>query len=286
MPARAASSKSWDGKLASHAANPLAGKRVVVTRAAGQSELLCRELTARGAVPLRLPAIGFAPPDDFEPLDGALRSLAEFDWLLFTSQNAVRALAERFRTLGFEPGGTGFCPQVAVVGPATAVAAARAGFPAAYVAREHRGAALSAELGSRLHGARVLLPRSDRAGADLPAALRASGARVTEVVAYHTVRVQPQDDSVLRAVQTGEVDVITFFSPSAFQNLAEELGLNLLRAIHSQTAIAAIGPVTAGALRDAGLVPDVVSADTSVESLVAALCDFFLLRRQAGARAQ
>lgn len=272
--------------MASDAANPLAGKRVVVTRAVDQAEPLCRELAARGAVPLQLATVALAPPADPAPLDRALGSLAEFDWVLFTSQNAVRALAERFQALGLDGSGSGARLQVAAVGPATAETAALAGFRVTYVAREHRGTALAGELGSRLHGAHVLLPRSDRAGADLPNALRASGARVTEIVAYHTVRVQPQDDSVLRAVQTGEVDVITFFSPSAFQNLAEELGLNLLRAIHSQTAIAAIGPVTAGALRDAGIVPDVVAADASVDSLVAALCDFFLRRRQAGARAQ
>jgi uroporphyrinogen-III synthase len=90
----------------------------------------------------------------------------------------------------------------------------------------------------------------------------------------------------LRAVQGGEVDVITFFSPSAFRNFAEELGLNLLQIIHSQTAFAAIGPVTAAAIQDAGIIPDVVSADASIESLVATLSDFFLLRQQAGARAR
>ena len=272
--------------MASEAANPLACKRIVVTRAADQAEPLCRELASRGAVPLQLPTVGFAPPADPAPLDHALSSLAEFDWLFLTSQNAVRALTERLLAFGLDASGAGGRPQVAAVGPATAEAAASAGFRVTYVAREHRGTALADELGPRLHGAHVLLPRSDRAGADLPDALRSSGARVTEIVAYHTVRVQSQDDSVLRAVQTGEVDVITFFSPSAFHNLAEELGLNVLRTIHSQTAIAAIGPVTAGALRDAGIVPDVVSADASVDSLVAALCDFFLLRRQAGARAQ
>lgn len=271
--------------MASDAANPLAGKRVVVTRAADQAEPLCRALAARGAVALQLPTVGFAPADP-GPLDRALGSLAEFDWLFLTSQNVVRALAERFHALGLDPSGAGSRPQIVAVGPATADAAARAGFRVTYVAREHRGAALAGEMASRVHGAHVLLPRSDRAGSDLPDALRASGARVTEIVAYHIVRAQTQDDSVLHAVRTGEVDVITFFSPSAFHNLAEELGPNVLRSIHSQAAIAAIGPVTAGALRDAGIIPDVVSADASVNSLVEALSDFFMLRRRAGARAQ
>jgi uroporphyrinogen-III synthase len=257
---------------------------VVVTRATEQAEALCRELAARGAVPLQLPTVGFAPAADTGPLDRALASLAEFDWLLLTSQNTVRALAERFHALQLDPHASGG-PNVAAVGPATAEAATRAGFQVTYAAREHRGAALAGELGTQLRGAHVLLPRSDRASADLPEALRALGARVTEVVAYHTVRPQPNDDAVLRAVQGGEADVITFFSPSAFRNFAEELGLNLLRTIHSQTAIAVIGPVTASALRDAGIIPDVISPDASVDSLVAALRDFFLLR-QPGARAR
>ena len=276
------------------AASPLAGKRVVITRAPEQAEPFCHELAARGAIPLCLPMVGFAPPADSAALDHSLRHLAEFDWLLLTSQNAVRAVAERCCELGVSlvdatfsapPEGKSHGLEVAAVGPATAEAAACAGLRVAYVAREHRGSALAAELGSRLQGARVLLPRSDRASAELPGALRDAGATVAEVAAYQTIRVETRDDPLLDELRAGSVDVVTFFSPSAFHNLAEELGLDTLRTVRPQTAFAAIGPVTASAMSDAGLPPEIIASEASVASFITALTDYFLhCDRAAGER--
>ncbi len=81
-------------------ASPLAGRDILITRASDQSELLVRELEARGARAVLYPMVAFHPPDDFAPLDNALRALRTFDWLLLTSANAVRALIERSKSLG------------------------------------------------------------------------------------------------------------------------------------------------------------------------------------------
>jgi uroporphyrinogen-III synthase len=279
--------------LVDAAASPLAGKRIVVTRAPEQAELLCRELAARGAIPLCLPTVGIARLADFAELDRSLRHLAEFDWLILTSQNTVRALDDRCRELGFDLAGGGSSPgsesksrrlKVAAVGPATAEAAATIGLSVDYVAHEHRGSALATELGPCLRGARVLLPHSDRAGTGLPAALRDTGAAVTDVVAYRTIPVEPPNESLLCDLRAGGVDVVTFFSPSAFHNLAEEMGLDTLRAIRPQTALAAIGPVTASAMSDAGLSPEVIASEASVASFIAALIDYFSSRHATGER--
>ncbi len=166
----------------------LSGKRIVITRAAVQSEALARELSARGAIPVVLPLVSFADPEDFAPLDAAIAGIQRFDWIILTSAQAVRALAKRgkevMRSLMYSESEL----RIACVGPATAEAARQAGLPVEYVAVTHTGAGLAEELGNRLQGARVLLPRSDRANQDLPQALKRHGAQVTEVIAYRTLR--------------------------------------------------------------------------------------------------
>ena len=91
--------------MANATGSPLAGKRVVVTRTLEQSELLSRELEARGATVRLVPLIRFAPPEDPAPFDAALRALGKFDWLFLTSQNVVRAIVDRCKSsnLSFPP---------------------------------------------------------------------------------------------------------------------------------------------------------------------------------------
>jgi uroporphyrinogen III methyltransferase / synthase len=270
---------------------PLAGKRVLVTRAREQSGELLQALTEAGAEPVLFPVMGFCAPANRAPFDEALRSLEQFDWLIFTSQNAVQAFSERAAELGIPlparaaenaaaSGRSG--TRIAAVGPTTASAASRAGLRVDYVAREFRGAALAAELGKQLAGKKVLLPRSDRAGEDLPAALRAQMADVTEVIAYSTGMAKPLDASGLDMLCRGEVDVAAFFSPSAFHNLAEIVGLEALRNLSGKLMLAAIGPVTAAAIQEAGLKVDIVAAQASAKALVAAIEEHFLSKRRPG----
>src|SRR5882672_6927877 len=156
-----------------NADRPLNGKRIVVTRAIEQARDLKTRLENLGAVVLLLPAVSFSEPSETTDLDRAIRSLEMFDWILFTSANAVRFFAGRCRKLGVSPG-EGGKPSCAAVGPATASAAAAEGFTIDFVAQEFLGNALAREMGAALSCKRVLLPRSDRAGRDLPAALKAA----------------------------------------------------------------------------------------------------------------
>lgn len=268
---------------------PLAGKRVVVTRSPEQAQELVRQLEQLGAEVLLLPTLTFDDPRNPAPLDQAIRGLETFHWVLFTSQNAVRFFSKRCRTLGLRLGqdgraSTGAQPRIGAVGPATAEAAEKEGLRVDYVARQFRGEALAEELGVRLVGRKVLLPRSDRASADLPAALRAKGAEVVEVVAYHTGVPESLDHSVSDTIRRGDVDVVSFLSPSAFRHLVEELGLETLRGIAGQVALAAIGPVTAGAIRDAGLPVEIEALEATAPSLVAAITRYFAQRLPPGGK--
>jgi uroporphyrinogen III methyltransferase / synthase len=248
----------------------------VITRAAAQSDELAKQLSARGAIPVMIPLVSFSEPEDLAPLDRAIAEIAQFDWLILTSAQAVRTVMQRASDLRAPLSRTD-SPQlrVACVGPVTADAARKANLPVEYVAATHNGVALANELGNRLQGAKVLLPRSDRANPDLPAALGRFGAQVTEVVAYRTLRPAETDRSGLKEIVDGRADALLFFSPSAVQHFAELAGAEQLPSIQDKLAITAVGPVTAKALREAGITRAVLAADTTAAAVIEALEQHF-----------
>ena len=132
--------------------------------------------------------VSFAPPDDPSTLDVALRNLKNFDWIFLTSQNALRAMQDRSTLLSLPLAELVAGVRIAAVGPATAEAVGHAGLEVTYIAQKHQGVALAEELGERVRGKKILLPRSDRANQDLVETLDHLGAEVTEVIAYKTIR--------------------------------------------------------------------------------------------------
>jgi uroporphyrinogen-III synthase len=265
------------GNPAIDATKPLAGRRIVVTRAAEQSRSLAARLEELGATVISLPTIAFAEPLDMGPLDAAIAALPTFCWLLFTSANAAHFFARRCRVRGVEPKTiqSGEKPLfVAAVGPATSEAAAAEGFMVGHMAEEFRGLELAHELSAEVFGKKVLLPRSDLASDDLPKALRKAGAYVTEVIAYRTVACDAASPEAMQTVRDGEADIISFFSSSAFHSLAERVGIEALRHV----PLAAIGPVTKSAIREAGLSVAIAAPKATSESFVAALVDYFSVR--------
>jgi uroporphyrinogen III methyltransferase/synthase len=278
-----------------------------VTRAIEQTSDLNARLTAHGAIPISLPLVSFAPPTDYAPLDSALNQLHSFDWIIFTSANAVHAVASRAAQQGIEiapifgankgPGilsasdkdarrtSTSTPPpesprsktraQIAVIGPATKSEAAAAGLSADYVAKTHLGVALAEELGDRLLNKSVFLPRSDRANPDLPAALRKLGAKLTEVIAYRTIPPDYTNQSHVHAVIDREADAILFFSPSAVNNFADLAGRKRLAAMQNKTLIVAVGPITARALNEIGAHRISIAADVTTAAVVDVLTNHF-----------
>jgi uroporphyrinogen-III synthase len=253
----------------------LAGKRVVVTRAAEQSEALVKALEEQGAVAVVVPMVAFAPPDDLGPLDEAIREIERYDWLFLTSQNALRALQERGEALGIRLGEATGNVKIATVGPATAEAAEQAGLRVEYVAVKHQGTAMAEELAERVRGKRVLLPRSDRANPELVKKLRELGASVKGVVAYKTV--QPDEGSAASANQRMRegADAVLFFSPSAVHHLQEKLGAEKFQELAQRVLFTAIGPITEKALRQAKIERVAMARDTTVDAVIGILRDYF-----------
>jgi len=275
MRERAGFCSSRDDPL-DRANQPLAGKRIVVTRAPEQAGELIRELERLGAEVLILPTVSFAPPSDWQPVDSALRAICEFDWILLTSQNAVRFLAQRVRELKLDQKILETeKPSIAAVGLATAQAAAEAGFRVDYTAQERSGEGLARELQASLRNRRVLLPRSDRADDRLPNLLRETGAQVTEVVAYRTAVPKTLDTEIVDRVQRADVDAIVFASPSAYHNLTEAMGAKRLTELSSRVDFAAIGPTTARALREAAARMAIEANESSAAGLADAIAKHY-----------
>jgi uroporphyrinogen-III synthase len=253
---------------------PLEGKRIVVTRAPEQAGELVRTLEHMGAEIISLPSVVFESPEDSRPLDRALGELGSFDWVLFTSQNAVRFVSLRLEQLGLPP----TVRQVAAVGPATAEAAKLQGFHLDYVATNHTAHSLAKELRDSLAGGMVFLPRSDRAGDHLAIALREGGAQVTDVVAYRTVAPEAPDQAVLDRIRGAEIDVTIFASPSALHNLDGFLGAGELATLAERVQFAAIGPTTARAMREAGVRVHIEAEEVSAAGLADAIAKYYLER--------
>jgi len=273
--------------LAAGNPKPLAGKRILVTRAREQAKEFVEHIEALGGEVLSLPTIAFTEPVDSVPLRSAIRNLDKYDWLIFTSRNSVDFFCKGFAGLESERANRHTShPKVAVVGPATYDQACAVGFFPEYQARESRGEALANELGPRIAGKRVLLPRSDRANGDLPAALRAAGAEVDDVVAYRTIAPESFDEALLEEVLCGKVDIVTLFSPSAYRHLADQIGMDALCVHRNEFVIAAIGPVTAAAIRKDGLEVQIEAQEQTAVSLAHAITDYFAHKAQAGANSR
>lgn len=256
---------------ATAAAAPLAGKRVLVTRAAHQAGTLSDLLRDEGALPIELPVIAFQPPSDPARLDAHLTKLDGYDWIVFTSANGVDAAVSRLNVLGLGSEGLARA-HLAAIGSATTMRLEKHGLSAAFQPSEFVAEAVLAGLVERgIAGQRVLLLRAERARPTLPDGLQAAGAFVEVVAAYRTELPGPdaRREAVLGQFDTGEIDIVTLTSSSTVRNLVKLLGdrVDLL----NRAQIACIGPITAATATKLGLRVDIIAAEYSIPGLMSAL---------------
>ncbi len=226
-------------------------------------------LEARGARVLSLPAIELVEPSSTTALDEAIRTLRQYDGLVFTSRNAVEFFLKRTRAVDPDAPAVIAGKRIYAVGEKTESALREAGMPASAVPRNFSANDLTALLTrDGVWGKRFLFPRSDIARDVIPRHIRSHGGTVDEVVAYENRRPPETDvEPVRRALRAGKVDAATFFSPSALLNTVDLVGLEAL----SRTPIAVIGPTTRDAARDCGLRVRIVPSAATAEGLVEAL---------------
>jgi uroporphyrinogen III methyltransferase/synthase len=257
---------------------PLFGKRVLVTRAEPQAAGLAQRLRDAGAEPVLAPAIAIVPPSDTAPLARAVAGAGGYDWIVFTSANAV---AQFFRELGAQRADARRLgsARIAAIGSATADQLRAHGIAADVVPEQSRGEAVAEAIiaghGASLEGTRVLLPRAEVAREALPERLRAAGARVDVVTAYRTSPPGAEERARLRElIERDAVDALTLTSTSTLDNTLAAIGDDAPRLLQRLT-IASIGPVTTEAAEQRGLRVAVTADESTAEGLVAALTRHF-----------
>ncbi|HXJ96083.1 MAG TPA: uroporphyrinogen-III synthase [Terriglobia bacterium] len=254
-------------------ARPLSGRRIAVTRAREQSSALRRPLEELGADVVEIPTIEIRDPDSWEPLDRALTSLDQFDYLILTSVNGVKKLMERLKACGRFAAHLAHL-QVGAIGPATAAELARHGVRVDFVPSAYRAEGLLQALdGCDLYGKAFLIPRAKVARDLVPRVLRESGARVEVVEAYQTALPGLAPGELARLL-TPPPDIVTFTSSSTATNFARLLREH--QAIAASAVMAAsIGPVTSETARQLGFEVVLEPTESTIPGLVAAISDYF-----------
>jgi uroporphyrinogen III methyltransferase / synthase len=244
---------------------PLFGKRIVVTRAAGQTAGLAVRLGALGACVVELPTIEIRPPEDAGPLERAIGEIESYDWIIFTSANGVRSFIDALdRSAGDL---RRIRARVCAIGPATREAIESLHLKCDLMGKEYVAEGLIAAFaGQELEGKRVLLPRAAVARDLVPVELGKRGARVDVVEAYRTVS-PPGLSERIAEVFAGRVDGVTFTSSSTVRNFVEASSAGVLERV----AVVSIGPVTTGTAEELGVRVAAEARPYTVEGLVEAV---------------
>ena len=257
----------------------LYGWRVLVPRTKDQAGAMSERLRGHGAVPVEVPTIAVEPPRTPAQMERAIKGLVtgRYEWIVFTSTNAVRAVREKFEEFGLDARAFAGV-KIACVGEATADAVRAYGIaPELVPSGEQSSEGLLADFPpfddvlDPIN--RVLLPRADIATETLAAGLREGGWEIDDVTAYRTVRAAPPAAEIRDAIKSGGFQAVCFTSSSTVRNLVGIAGKP-----HARTVVAAIGPQTAAAAREFGLRVDVLPETATVPALVDALAEFAAAR--------
>ncbi|MEU6098225.1 uroporphyrinogen-III synthase [Streptomyces sp. NPDC047079] len=265
---------------------PLFGWKVLVPRTKEQAASLSDQLRSYGAVPHEVPTIAVEPPRTPQQMERAVKGLVtgRYEWIAFTSVNAVKAVREKFEEYGLDARAFAGI-KVAAVGEQTAKALVAFGVKPDLVPSGEQSAAGLLEDWPPYDPVfdpidRVFLPRADIATETLVAGLIELGWEVDDVTAYRTVRASPPPAETREAIKGGGFDAVLFTSSSTVRNLVGIAGKP-----HNVTVIACIGPATAKTAEEHGLRVDVMAPEPSVHKLAEALADFGLKRRAAALEA-
>ncbi len=248
---------------------PLFGKRIVVTRAREQAGELADTLRALGAECLECPTIKIVPVDDPAPLDRAIHTISDYEWLIFTSVNGVDFFFKRLfdnqrdvRAL--------HSLKIAAVGPATSKRLFDFGLTSDILPKDYRAESIvEAFSGMNIKDKKILLPRARDAGSVLPVELTKMGAIIDDIAVYTNTADQENANLLLSRLKESTIDLITFTSSSTVKNFKALLPPARFQELIGGVTIACIGPITAETAKDLGFDVQVI-AETST---IPGLCD-------------
>lgn len=257
-------------QLAWYEKRPFFGRRIVVTRTSQQAGELSRKIESLGGEAYEFPVIETVAPEDLEPLDRALQTLSSYDWVIFTSVNAVAFFFQRMQKLKLDI--RTMRARIAVVGTKTQETLDRYGIQAEFTPSEFNGDVLAQELATLLQMGNekqtILFPRADIARTVILDTLRREGHIVDEVDVYQTRPLQSGARELFEQLQAGRIHVITFSSSSTVTHFVSAMNGHNWRDYMDQVEIACIGPITAQTARDLGLTPTIIASHSTIDGLM------------------
>ncbi|MDD5757778.1 MAG: uroporphyrinogen-III C-methyltransferase [Desulfobulbaceae bacterium] len=264
---------------------PLLGKRIMVTRTRDQASDLVLQLEELGADCVEFATIALEPPDTWDEIDLAVDTISRFDWLLFTSINAIQFFFQRLFARQMDA--RTLCNiKIAAVGVATAAELQKYGLKADLLpSKEFTGEGLAETLIKQGAGtSRFLLPRALKANEALPDILRQAGAEVTVAPVYQNIRPKGREAALRQEFIDHAIDMVTFTSSSTFTNFIYMLNPKddaEMRQLLQGVKIASIGPVTGKAIIKKGLTIDVQPSECySIATMVQSITEHYLANKQ------
>ena len=248
---------------------PLFGKRILVTRARAQASGFADILETNGAEVIQFPTIYIQPLAIHKK---HLYDVESYDWIIFTSVNAVEIFYGHLRYIGKDARAFG-SSKICAVGPKTVEALNRIGIQPDFVPSHSRGSAVAAEIGN-VRDKKILLPRAKIATADLPNGLRERGALIDDIPLYDTVKVANENQDKIEAdLLNGRIDLVTFTSSSTVTNFLKMFPTHEPAVLLADVKVAVIGPTTQKTAMRHNVQVDVIAKEASVESLLKAIVE-------------
>lgn len=252
---------------------PLFGKHIVVTRARQQASILADKLEALGGIVTEFPAISIEKENDLHILHNAINNIDKYDWVIFTSVNAVNIFFAEIKTLNQDirnMKGIRLC----AIGPATQASLEEKGLKVELVPDEYRAEGIIDGLREKVKpGQWVLIPRARGARSVLPDTLRSWKVHVNEVFLYKAVPHRNVSQAALDSIKAGNIDYITFTSSSTVTNFVKIIGKENVKTIDSLVKTACIGPITAATAKEQGFNVKVIASEYTIDGLVKAIVD-------------
>lgn len=250
---------------------PLKGKRILVTRSRTQASVLVEKIKQLGGEAIELPTIEISLEENLEQLYLAFASIEQYQWIVFTSVNAVDIFFQQLREQGQDIRSL-FGLRICAIGPATAARLQSLGLLVDVIPDEYQAEGIIKKLqGLILPGQRVLLPRARGAREVLPVSLKEMGAVVDECCLYQAIVPQAKNNNGWQELLADDLDYITFTSSSTVNNFVKIIGREQVESYIKQVRVACIGPITAATAREQGFNIDVQASEYTIDGLINAI---------------
>lgn len=253
---------------------PLRNKKIIVTRSTEQASNLTEALKCLGANVIQIPVIKISPPKSYKQLDSAIRNIETFEWVIFTSANAVKYFLARFKKIKRDIKQIRKI-KIAAIGESTKTALEEKNLDVHFVPTKFNSETFVKEFPKKhlLTNRKILIPKSNIGRDFIENELKKLNANVVTCVTYRNEKIRKLPENIKKILKKEKIDLLVFTSPSTVENF---FALNLKP---REPKIASIGPATSEALKKVGYKADIVAKNSTIKCLVDSIVDFYGVKK-------